>query len=539
MKKLLTLLVFTAWWAASTAQTDTTGVSNLDAALNATKMLSAEHEFIKGNMRGALTLYREILSTDAMNFKAQLGEAECYYNLKKYADSFHSLDKAVRINGGKTPELTFFYAKCYHRTGDLDRAISEYKAFLKVAKKTSYEAEEAAKFIKECEFAKRKMAQPVDVTITNMGEGINSRLDEYAPSITSDGKTLIYTSRRDNTTSPPDKAGKNIDVKGDYKFFEDIYISHYEAQHGHWSDCENLPGEVNTVFHDGVLSVVPDGSGIYVYKNNTENAGDIYFSKRQDDGTYKAAELLPKTINSSFFESSASQTADGSKLYFISERQGGLGLGDIYVASKVGTGWGKPVNLGEMINTKGDEKFVFIHPNGKTLFFASNGHLGLGSYDIFKSEFVNGVWTKPLNLGYPINTVNEESTFSLTQDNALMYISAEYDDSYGERDIYKIDVSRYPALSAGYETSIYAQLLCVIVDTNGKPFKGVKIAAEDLDTGDVFEATTDKMGYARINVQGNKTYKVTATKDTKTFSEEVTIEMRNGSDTVHKWEIRL
>ena len=163
----------------------------------------------------------------------------------------------------------------------------------------------------------------------------------------------------------------------------------------------------------------------------------------------------------------------------------------------------------------------------------------MGSYDIFKTELVNGVWSKPINLGYPINTVNEESTFSLTSDNKYMYIAAEYADSYGDRDIYKVDVSRYSVMSEGYEKSVYAQLIAIVLDVNGKASKGVKVKVEDLDTGEILTGETDKAGYCRVNVQGGKTYVVTAEKDGKKFSEEVTIEMKNSGETVRKWEIRL
>jgi len=538
MKKIfwLMLVLFTAVMA--NAQSDSTITGDVDVAANAAKMLSAEHEYIKGNMRGAITIYREVLANDPMNYKAQLGEAECYYNLKKYPDAFKSLDKAVKIKGTRTKELTLFYAKCYHRTGDLDRAISEYQAYLKLEKPKTYEADEANKFIRECEFAKRKIEKPVDVTITNLGGAVNTRLEEYAPSITADGKLMVFTSRRDNTTSPPERMGKNIDEKGDFKFYEDIYYSVLDSVTVEWGDCEKLPGSVNTNYHDAVLSIVPDGSMIYVYKNDGDNAGDIFFSKKGET-KWREAERLPKSINTTFFEGSVSQTADGKKLFFISERMDGMGRGDIYVSEKNGAAWGKPQNMGPVINTSHDEKFVFIHPNGKTLFFASEGHLGMGSYDIFKTELVNGVWSKPINLGYPINTVNEESTFSLTSDNKYMYIAAEYPDSYGDRDIYKVDVSRYPVMSEGYEKSVYAQLIAIVLDVNGKAFKGVKVKVEDLDTGEILTGETDKAGYCRVNVQGGKTYVVTAEKDGKKFSEEVTIEMKNSGETVRKWEIRL
>lgn len=539
MKKILGLMLVLFTSVTAFTQTDSTITGDVDVAANATKMLTAEHEYVTGNMRGALTIFREVLANDPRNYKAQLGEAECYYNLKKYSDAFKSLDKATKIKAGEErKELILFYAKCYHRTGELDKAIEKYNAYLKLEKPKSYEAEEATKYIRECEFAKRKMEKPADVTMTNLGGAINSRLEEYAPSITADGKMIVFTSRRDNTTSPPERMGKNIDEKGDYKFYEDIYFSVIDSVTGEWSDCEQLPGYVNTNYHDAVLSIVPDGSMIYVYKNDGDNAGDIFYSKKGET-KWREAERLPKSINSTYFESSVSQTADGSRLYFISERQTGLGRGDIYYSEKSGSGWAKPTNMGPVINTPYDEKFVFIHPNGKTLFFASEGHLGMGSYDIFKTELVNGVWSKPVNLGYPINTVNEESTFSLTADNKNMYIAAEYKDSYGDRDIYKLDISRYALMSEGYEKSVYAQLIAIVEDANGKPFKGVKIKVEDLDSGEIQNGETDKAGYCRVNVQGGKSYKVTAEKDEKKFSEEVKIEMKNSGETIRKWEIKL
>ena len=135
MKKILGLMLVLFTAVTAFTQTDSTITGDVDVAANAAKMLSAEHEYIKGNMRGALTIYREVLANDPSNYKAPLGEAECYYNLKKYPDAFKSLDKASKIKKGvPTKELTLFYAKCYHRTGDLTRSITEYKAYLKLEK---------------------------------------------------------------------------------------------------------------------------------------------------------------------------------------------------------------------------------------------------------------------------------------------------------------------------------------------------------------------------------------------------------------------
>jgi hypothetical protein len=166
----------------------------------------------------------------------------------------------------------------------------------------------------------------------------------------------------------------------------------------------------------------------------------------------------------------------------------------------------------------------------------------MGSYDIFRTELVNEVWTKPINLGYPINSVNEESTFSLTADNKTMYISAEYTQvsdngvaNYGERDIYKIDISNYPLMAEGYDKLTHGQLICYLKEANsGEAMKGVQIIVESLEDGEITEAFTDKSGMARINLRSQATYKVTAKKGDKIFSEEITL-----IEKVQNWEIRL
>ncbi|MFM7770405.1 MAG: TolB family protein, partial [Bacteroidota bacterium] len=397
------------------------------------------------------------------------------------------------------------------------------------------------KCIRECEFAKRKLQKPADVKVYNLGEAVNSRFEEYAPSISSKANLLVFTSRRENTTSPNDRKGKHIFEEGDYKFYEDIYVSKLDSL-SNWEDCTNKLGDINTTENDGVLSISPDNSGVFVYKYDLQGGGDIYFSKALPNFKWAKPEALPKNINTSFFEGSTSLTADGNKMYFVSDRLGGLGSCDIYYSEKKGGMWSNPMNLGEIVNTDGDEKFVFIHPNGRTLFFASNGHLGMGSYDIFRTELVNEVWTKPINLGYPINSVNEESTFSLTADNKTMYISAEYTQvsdngvaNYGERDIYKIDISNYPLMAEGYDKLTHGQLICYLKEANsGEAMKGVQIIVESLEDGEITEAFTDKSGMARINLRSQATYKVTAKKGDKIFSEEITL-----IEKVQNWEIRL
>jgi len=518
------------------AQKDTTSSSGLfSAALNTPKMMAARHEYSDNNMRGALTLYREILATDPNNPAALYGTAQCHYNLKKYSLALEYLDKAVNANAEVSNKTNYFYGEIYHRTGKLDKAIEAFDNYCKSTKSNAFDHQEALRHIKECRFAQEMINNPADVQIENLGVVVNTRFDDYAPSITADGKMLVFTSRRNDT-----KGGK-IDEQGDYKFFEDVYYTVLDEQTGTWTNAVGVEGELNTETYDAVLSIFPDGTGMYVYKNTVNTTGDIYLSRyNKGEGIWQAAEKMPRPINTSYFEGSISMTEDGNTVYFISERPEGYGQGDVYVSTKKGSNWSAPKNLGKVINTDLDEKFVFVHPNGRTLYFSSNGHPTMGSYDIFKTEYVNGEWSVPINLGYPINTVNEESTFTLTKDNQALFIAAEYDNSYGERDIYRIDVSKYPLLSSGYDSNSFGQILCTVTDMEEKPVKDALVRVYKQNTSYmIFETKTDKLGRAKVNLPGNLTYKVVISIDEMIEEREVHLKLKKDAETVEKVNVRF
>jgi tetratricopeptide (TPR) repeat protein len=534
ISKLL-LLILSVCSLSALSQVDSTDASLMGQAAIPVKIIAAKHEFNENNMRGAITLYREVLAVDPVNATATYGVAQCYYNLKKYSLALEYLNKAVQLNAEVNTSTKFFYGQIHHRVGELDKAIGYYTEFIQQSKGSSYEKELALKHIRECEYAKVAMRTPANVTISNLGVDVNTRFEEYTPSITADGAKLYFTSRRSDTK------GGEIDKKGDYKFFEDIYISVYDSENNAWSAAEQLPGAVNTETYDAVLSVVPDGSGLFVYKNTVTTTGDIFFSKYNEvDNEFRVAEKMPRPINTSYFESSISMTADGKTVYFISERPEGLGQGDIYVSTFKGKSWSNPKNLGKIVNTGDDEKFVFIHPNGKTLYFASNGHQGMGSYDIFKTELVNGEWSVPVNLGYPINTVNEESTFSLTSDNKHMFISAEYGDTFGERDIYMIDVSNYDLVSKGYDTGTFGQIICTLRDNANKIVKGTEVQIYEANSSQLlFKEKTDKAGRIKASLVGDKSYRILVIGDEKNYEKNVELKLRNDGETVMNIEITL
>lgn len=503
MNKLFMFLLAVGLSSALSAQIDTNGVSVMDKAMIPAKLNSAQRKLDNNNVRGALTEFREVLSIDSLSYMALKSTSECYYRLKKYKIALEYYNKAMATQSFVSPEGYLFYAKCYHRLAELDKAVDYYDKYLKDIAPLSPEYAETRRFIQECKYAKSMMAKPVPVNITNLGKEINSRYEEYAPSVTADGNKLYFTSRRSSTT------GGKVDEKGDYKFYEDIFFSQKDAN-GKWMEAEKVEGKVNTESHDGILSITPDGSGMYVYKNDGKVSGDIFYSQKDlNTGEFTEALSLAYPINTkNRFESSTSITEDGRFLYFVSERDKGLGRGDIYVSEKVNGNWSEPKNMGKVINTSGDEKFVFIHPNGQIIFFASNGHLSLGGYDIFKSEFVNGSWTPPMNLGYPINTVNEESTLSITRDNKTMFLSAEFDNSLGERDIYSVDISQYAMIGNTEIVNNYTQAWGRIVTKRGKPIKGLMVYWMDEYGVEIAKAMTDKNGVAVTQIIADQSYQI-------------------------------
>tara|TARA_B110000977_G_scaffold139069_1_gene176568 strand:- start:294 stop:1646 length:1353 start_codon:yes stop_codon:yes gene_type:complete len=398
-----------------------------------------------GDYRNALFLVREVLSIDNSNATANFRASQCHLNLGKPELGKKYGEQALKLDSNVNDEVFFILGESHHRLGKLDEAKKYYLIFQSKSSKATNEDYETANRITQCDFAKNRMKTPVDVTIENMGNEINTYNPEYSASISGDGKVLVFTSRR------IDSEGGDVDEMSDQLYFEDIYISIWNDTTEEWSDSKPVDGSVNTETHDAVLSISPDGKSLYVYRNELgeTKSGDIYVSRKGNDNKFGRSKSVDeeRNVNSSYFESSASVTDDGSTIYFVSDRKGSKGMADIYVSRKEGREWGKAINLGDSINTSSDEKCVFIHPNGKLLFFTSEGHDSMGSYDIFVSKKVNGKWSKAQNMGYPINTVKEEKTISVTRDGKTGYISASYKDSKGGSDIYKIDLTNLNLLA--------------------------------------------------------------------------------------------
>ena len=258
---------------------------------------------------------------------------------------------------------------------------------------------------------------------------INSEFDDYAPVITADGEQLFFTSRRPYTDK---EISKNKQGK------ENIYSAEYDSDSKKWSKPKPLNETINiTGRHNSILAISNDGQRMLKYQDDQYGNGDILESFLKGE-SWSDPKSISTIINSDEHESSASIAPNGKTIYFVSTRKGGQGGRDIWMSTKNENGkWSEPKNLGKTVNTSQDEEAVFIHPDGKTLFFSSKGHNSTGGYDIFKTVNNNGRWSTPINLGSPINTPDDDLFFVLAANGKTGFYASNR--GAQTKNIYRID----------------------------------------------------------------------------------------------------
>ena len=407
-------------------------------------MADARHKMFERDWRGALTLYREVLVIDKTNAKAEYRIAECQFELYAYSFALKHLETAEKLEGAEVnKEFLYLRGKIHQRLGKLDEAIADFEAFKATLKESENKIEEyhLNKWIDDCHFAQKAMAAPLDLEVAPVLGDINSRYREYGAIPSDDGTELYFSSRRQNTT------GGN--VAGDKVFYSDIYVAKWDAATNSWLDPEHAEGKVNRDEFDDATHIHTDEDGnqimyLTLNVNGYTKSSDIAYSKKSKKGTWGKPKLLAKKskggINTTFVESSATLTGDGNTMYFVAEGLKGLGQLDIYKSTKDGSGWSEPVNMGPILNTKDDENTVWVTPDGNTLYFSSNGRLGVGGYDIYVSNFSNGQWSEPKNLGYPINSLDNDTHLRITKDGSRAFFTSVRVDGKGFHDIYQVNL---------------------------------------------------------------------------------------------------
>lgn len=324
---------------------------------------------------------------------------------------------------GDWPRASWYLARAHHLIYQFDKAIGFYEEYL-TRLKSSADRSRIEHEIQKCRDGKLLVRDTVVSEITNLGKLINSTHPDYAPIISSDDRVLIFTSRRPTTT------GGKRDL--DNLFFEDIYMS--IKRNGEWGAAKGVGEDVNTELHDASVALSADGQQMFMY--HREN---IYITTLKGD-TWADPKKVGSNINTKSWETHACISLDQQVLYFTSDREGGYGGMDIYMALKLPNGnWGLVQNLGPMINTPYDEKAPFIHPADKTLYFSSEGHSNMGGFDIFRSSLINNKWTSPLNIGHPINTPGDDIFYVVSANGKHTYFSSDLrKDNNGGQDIYQL-----------------------------------------------------------------------------------------------------
>lgn len=475
------------------------------------KLMLAKQTMYAGKYKQAIHQFKELYDKYPANSELPHHIGWCYYEIGDLKNAFDYLSEAKK-NGASIPETHLYLGLIHQRQSEFDKALEEFNLYKsKVSSKKQLEESDVEVYISQCNNAIEMKKHPVPVQIINMGPDINSKYDDATPCITADGKMLVFNTRRPEDTNSP------IDIEGDGKYFQDIYVSYFDTINKKWLPALPVPGNVNTDAHDAITSISPDGKIIFIYKNDTREhesaGGDIFISKVMKN-KWKTPEPIGKPINSTYWEGGACLSPDGKTLYFTSERKGGYGHSDIWMSTKINNKeWSKPVNLGPVVNSPYDEVGLFMAPDGKTLFFASNGPNSMGSYDVFKTTFENGQWTTPVNLGYPINTEFSDGPISIDASGRTAYISSDRPGGLGEKDIYMIDLSNYPLLGSKKEK--IQNGLSIIKGTVRDGFEGFGIAdakVEFYDENDnlISSTITNENGEYFITLQGDKNYTIKA-----------------------------
>ena len=403
----------------------------------------AQNFFVLDNFYKALPIFLKVDSLYPNNSNVNFCIGVCYWNTSsKKQKALPYFEKAVKnvsvaynesYNEISAPVFAYYYlAKVYHITYKLDKAINNFTKFLSFLNPNADadKIQDVNRQIEMCYTAKQMINNPLSIKIENLGDKINTAYPEYSPVLTKDKKTLYFTSRR------PGSTGGKLDIEG--KYYEDIYTSSKNTD-GTWTAAVPITGKINSNGHEASISVSPNGDEIYIYKDDN-NDGNIYVSKLES-GQWSVPKKLGPNINTKYWETHACLSPDNSVLYFVSTRPGGYGGRDIYRSFRLSNGeWGPAQNLGPTINTMYDEESPFISEDGVTLYFSSQGHESMGDFDIFSSTLAeDGFWSKPENVGYPINTADKD-VFYVPADETHAYYSSIKSRGFGEQDIYMITI---------------------------------------------------------------------------------------------------
>ncbi len=454
----------------------------------------------------------------------------CYLHTAEKFKALPYFQSAFELNGKLFSDIHYYLGRGYHLIRKWDKAVGQYEVYKNHLnpKKDLKAYMDVNKKIQECRSGKKLEKDPVRVWIDNMGKNVNSKYPDYGMIMTADASEIFFTSRRPNTTG-----GGISPYDGGY--YEDVYTSNRYTTKD-WTPATNIGSPINTKGHDAAVSLSPDGSRMIIYLDDNGD-GNLYESVR-DGNEWSKLKKLNKEVNSKYHESSAWYSPDGKLLYFASKRPAVKGNPpadrDLFVAewNEDKEKWLNVKRLPANINSKYDEDGVFMHPDGKTLYFSSKGHNSMGGFDVFKAvRQDDGTWSNPENMGYPINTPDDDVFFVVAANGRDAYMTSYREEGIGDKDLYKVTLlgqKKDPILSGEdmllanatapvraariepkVEVSSQLMLLKGIVrDEETKDPLKASIELVDNETGEVIAdfSSDSKSGRYLVSLPGGKNY---------------------------------
>lgn len=432
------------------------------------KLKKANKYYEVADYAQALLLYRELYNAgDSLDSDLNFKIGMCIWGMKKN-------ERSARIyferSAPYVTEAHYYLGRIFHLELRFDDAVKEFLAYKNDPFDKEFSNKDIDRLIAMSVTAQEMMTKPVNAEVVNIGSVINTPWPEYVPLISADGSVLLFTSRREGST------GGQLDPYG--RYYEDVYISYKDSSGDGWTTPRSLSDSINTATHDACVALAPGGEELIIYRTDAKQTGGDLYLTRFNGKTWTKPVMLSTEINTDGWESSATLTADGNAMYFSSNRAGGLGQKDIYCVRKLPNGqWSKAQNLGNLINSPYDEDAPFIHPDGKTLYFSSRGLVTMGGFDIFKCTLneETGQWSAPENLGFPINTVDDDIFYITTADGQNSYYSSRREGGKGEADIYQV---RFPEKAFNLDV-VNAVVLSGEADSNPV---AARISLFDLET---------------------------------------------------------
>ena len=428
----------------------------------------------------ALEILLEMKELDPENCNTHFFIGNCLMNIPNrekeaipyYEKALESLTIAYKIANPREKNAPIdaieLLGNAYHMNYEFEKAIEKYEFYGNFLSEYNEDAVRSnARKIRRSKNALKLVQNPVDVKIYPL-ETVNSEFSEYKPLLNAQENIMFFTAKK------PDGLTDNKDDQGD--FYEHIYFS--EKVGNNWTQAKLMPSPINTKKSTSALYLSADGQYLLSSMvNNDNNIGPLgrgIFESYKNGNVWTDPQIFQNKVNTSYLETSANMDLNKNMVFFVSDRDGGLGGKDLWMIKKLDNGsWSSPQNLGEPINTEYDEESPYFHSDGKTLYFSSKGHSSIGGLDIFKSELDKELnWSSPKNMGYPINTVNDDLSFVPTVTGNRAYFSSVRNGGKGKSDIYEM-------ILPNQEESSLAVYKGKVTNQNGKPIKNIEVSVQN------------------------------------------------------------